>query len=120
LQSLDKLNSSESRVVKSLNFDRQKLLDTLQIYWANGLSYGYKFAKLHLNYKPSDATEKVWNVFPGHLSNSPLHGRTMLRWFLFPRRRKTIEWNPTLNRTSFERRILTEFLRSTTCNFFHY
>ena len=58
-QALDKLSAPESRVIKCMQFDRENLLSTLKIYWTNGITYGYKFAKTHLNYKGVDSKDEV-------------------------------------------------------------
>lgn len=59
LQTLDKLNVAESRLVKSMEFDRQLMLNTLQVNWMKGLNCGVKFAKAHLNYKGDGKVDLV-------------------------------------------------------------
>ncbi|KAH9517140.1 Integrator complex subunit 1 [Dermatophagoides farinae] len=60
LQAFDKLTAAESKIIKNLNFDRSKLLASFHVFWSKNITAGFKFAKIHLNYKAgSDDTEDV-------------------------------------------------------------
>lgn len=56
---LDKLSAAETRALKTLQFNRNNILETVQVYWNKGITSGYKFAKAHLNYKAVVSNEVV-------------------------------------------------------------